>query len=795
MKKITSLLVMAVAMTLSPALLRAVNSVSYTVTYNSELSIGTDTLGGVVYTTVYYPDLYNGGAPGMPSLPVDYIKFSVPYNATNFTVTTTTGFWTNNYVDNMVYPCQIPVMMGSEATPGITLPDSAACSPGATYPTHRAWVVDEGFLAGENHIVTVAVMPCSYSHSSTSDLVRKYRRITVNLHYELSDTPAMYPIVREDSALRQQGYALTRSMVVNPSNVYTFAPSTSTFIDTTGLVINPIIPGEGTGPQGVINPPGPINPPGFDSTYVNPNPGAIYEVEYPYLIVTTSDLVSSVRRIAALKRQMGYNVKIVTMDEVLSDPYASQGDICRKQDGTNHVAFSDSAGVLRQYLKKCFNTYGTQYVLFVGDIPYRIISIDSIPNNRKYDADVLTELYFSDLNSTWLDANADRQPELYVGRIPAMSGNRIDNYTNKLFIYMLNPGNGDFDYLQKAFFSEGREFNGYQSIFKAVLGRILPNQVIMNDFEGNNSRHPTGIDVIDALNSNPVSFISIFNHGGTTNTKVYGPDVSGKNYYLKSYHDSIQGNELNSLHNKLYPLIWYSQSCHTMPFDNKSVTNFGESFITGKDYGGPVYIGYTRTSYSDYGSFLSHAFANKIVSGHYNLGEAYSLEKTEYGNSVEVYLQAFFGDPELEMWTDVPQKYENIQVVKSDNTISISGIDAFPCLISYIDSNNEPKCEISNDSVFDLYDFSPSTTVMLRKHNSIPYITPLDLQNVNISRSQYVIAKDVMAGNHVNTNRSSGDVTVKSRVTYEIEAKGTVSLNDGFKVEKGAVFAVYPASF
>ena len=30
---------------------------------------------------------------------------------------------------------------------------------------------------------------------------------------------------------------------------------------------------------------------------------------------------------------------------------------------------------------------------------------------------------------------------------------------------------------------------------------------------------------------------------------------------------------------------------------------------------------------------------------------------------------------------------------------------------------------------------------------------------------------------------------------YEIEATGTVKLEDGFKVEKGATFAVYPSSF
>ena len=38
-------------------------------------------------------------------------------------------------------------------------------------------------------------------------------------------------------------------------------------------------------------------------------------------------------------------------------------------------------------------------------------------------------------------------------------------------------------------------------------------------------------------------------------------------------------------------------------------------------------------------------------------------------------------------------------------------------------------------------------------------------------------------------------VFVRDGTEYEIEASGTVTLEDGFKVERGATFAVYPACF
>ena len=80
--------------------------------------------------------------------------------------------------------------------------------------------------------------------------------------------------------------------------------------------------------------------------------------------------------------------------------------------------------------------------------------------------------------------------------------------------------------------------------------------------------------------------------------------------------------------------------------------------------------------------------------------------------------------------------------------------------------------------------------IMVYKHNYIPYIAPMNLQNVTLNNSQYVIASDVTMGSSV-----GGDVTVQNGTEYEIEASGTVTLNDGFKVEKGATFAVYPSSF
>ena len=768
------------------------NRITYTASYNNNgLTIGTDSLGGVTYATVSYEDLYNGGEPGMPSLPIDYLKFSVPYNATNFTVTATTR-WASQNLNYLVYPCQSPWMIGSPVPP-IVLPDTSAYYSGNSYPSQMAWIADEGFLAGENHIVTVAVMPFRYKHTTNSDVLSRAINCVVTLRYDLSDSLAMSPIVRKDSLLREEGYLLTQSMVVNPGQVNNFAPTQTINpgIDSTGLIQGGIGGNEING--GGYGGPEPIDsllpPPGVDTTGFSTGE-LLTDLKYPYVIVTTPELKHAVRRIAALKRQKGYSVKVVTIDEVMHDSIASRGDYVN-----GHIVETDSAGVLRQYLRKCFSKEGTQFVLLVGDIPYRIISGLEFPR--------LTDLYFSDLSANWAYMVTDRFPELFVGRVPAnqLGSNhveQINNYTDKLFRYELNPGKGDYSYLGRALFSEGRQFSGYLDDVKDSLYSIYQNPVIINDYQGNNSNHPTGKDVIDALNSNPVGFISIFNHGDTARTRVYGSQNQVDNLFFVYANRSMSfGNGLNCLKNKNYPMIYYSPSCVTMPFDNKHKLSFGESFITGKDYGGPVYIGYTRAVDPYQGKDMATAFAKKIKDGYVKLGIATALSKIEYNlDTFEAsFILGCFGDPEVELWTGIPQVYSDISIIRTDNSFIITGLPTEATIVAYLNKHFLVKTQNVMSSSITINDVLPNSPIMLYQHNYIPYIAPLILQNYNIKGSQYIITNELTAGNSIDSNRINGDVVVKSGAIYEVEASGIVRLEDGFKVEKGATFAVYPSCF
>ncbi len=776
--------------------LRAVNTIIHNATYDfSNLTIGTDTLGGVTYATISYGDLFNGGVPGAPSLPIDYIRFSVPWNATNFTVST---LLRNNSTDNihrLVYPCQAPRMMNDTTPVTITLPDSAYYYSNAYYPSQNAWIVDEGFLAGENHIVTVAVMPVSFKHSGTGnlaiDMLKKSQTVKLTLSYQLSDSLPMYPIVRQDSVLRQEGYALTQSMVVNPTSVETYAP-VEIKLDSMEFIIPNSGDGLNGGPTPHINP---DDPPIYNDSINSHMGGELQIAKFPYLIVTTPELFHSVRRIAALKRQKGYGVKVVTIGDVLNSTEAGQGDVINHE-----LIYADDAGKLRQYLKCCYSAHGTEYVLLAGnEIPYRTVPHTYTEPNL--DFELISDLYYSDLNKNWTSEDIEYHPELYVGRILSHSGEQIDNFTDKLLRYELYPGHGDYSYLRKAFHSRGREFTG-DGVYPSVINElkdIFPYQTIINDTTRSVSKHPKGSDIINSLNSNRVGFASIFNHSDSTRMRVYGRDIDGTDYFIYANSPIQQGDGLNCLTNKQYPMIFYAPTCATIPFDYAGGMCFGEVFTTGKDYGGPVYIGYTRKICNLGATPIFKLFAQKIKEGYYKLGVADALSKGVFRWDIthnEIISHAYLGDPELEIWTDLPQQYSNISITRNDNEIIISGIDTDSTIVAIYNNDGEVRQITTNSLNTNItFNANPNSTIMLYKHNYIPFIAPLVLQNVSMSHSQYVIATDVVAGNSVDSNRTPGKVTVKNGVEYEIEASGTVTLQDGFSVEKGATFAVYPSSF
>ena len=231
--------------------------------------------------------------------------------------------------------------------------------------------------------------------------------------------------------------------------------------------------------------------------------------------------------------------------------------------------------------------------------------------------------------------------------------------------------------------------------------------------------------------------------------------------------------------------------------------NVGDSFTSGKGYGGVAYLGNTRTGYNDEVTGLEEWFArfvtgnlpspyqNLTTGGRIGVSEAYS--KIAVDTLYSAMCHNMLGDPKVRMWTSTPQHFnDGIVVERYDDGIYVSHVGRSSSVFCCSNDGTVTKNQTPYSGYCQFTDVDPNGTIVVTHQNYIPYIAPTIVQNSTIENSQYVIATSYKAGNHVDSNRTAGDVTIPSGVEYEIES---VTLSPGFKVEKGALFSAFPRDY
>ena len=148
------------------------------------------------------------------------------------------------------------------------------------------------------------------------------------------------------------------------------------------------------------------------------------------------------------------------------------------------------------------------------------------------------------------------------------------------------------------------------------------------------------------------------------------------------------------------------------------------------------------------------------------------------------------GCPEFEMWTGIPTEYSGITVSRTDNSITVAGngLDSSRvALTSGIYALPEVRTVTGTSVTFT--DVSPNSGIMVYKHNAIPYVAPLYLQNDTIRSSQYFLVNDIHIGRAVDANRSEGNVVIESG-TLTFESNGDVWIGDGLVIQYGATLVI-----
>ena len=771
-------------------------TITHTVIFTDyNMSTTHDTINNQGYVTYSFRDGGYYGDVGCPMIPCVYLRFSVPYHATNILVTgTTSGHVLNTTISEKIMPVQ-PSYISNDTTEHSFQPtDTGQFTSTAIYPTQSAWLIDDGEYHGKYRVITVGVAPLRYTYSANRITLNN---VKVTVSYTQNNTlPAQSnqlslstsgnyftSIARVNSAeLDAKECQQVKDLVVNPNNVEAYAKVTQS--------------------QGFV----------IDIDY---DPGA-----YEYCVLTNRDLAPSFKKLVALKRQKGLKAGVVCVEDLYNNPYFSGGDYVS--------GLSDNAGIVRQYLRYAHMAGGTQYLLIGGkesvNVPVRYITT---MRDSKHIYNTPSDLYFSDLDMDWsenINTSTKWQffnysPEIYVGRLLCETSEHIYNYTDKLLRYELNPGNGDYSYLTKIFYQQQSSMKTWkESQYVHEVAKSIYNDSTLFDKE----YLATGAEVIGKLNNN-YGFISFHSHGCPVGINIGSKDykstritaIQGVNLCPNPDRHLIeQGNGINNLTNKYYPNILYTIACTTMPYDiytdiqDSNFTynteyNFGESFTLGKDYGGISYIGNTREGISSSDNtqasvYLERKFFESILNGNYKIGQSASKSKVlcKYSNLPSEHhiklTQNILGDPEVEMWTDIPQTITDYTITRNSNDIQVSGNLPDSCIIAYCDNaGHAGQVLYSGTGSINLTNISPNSCIMLYKHNYLPTIAPVEMQNETLSKSQFVFASEYKIGRNVDNNRTTGNVIIENGVEYEIEATGDVLIDAGTIVKNGGTLRVW----
>lgn len=538
---------------------------------------------------------------------------------------------------------------------------------------------------------------------------------------------------------------------------------------------------------------------------------------YDYCVITRDSLIPSFEKIIAWKRTKGIDAGAVSLESILSNTLCT---------GDTVSSIYDDAGKIRHYLQLAKQSGKGHYVLLGGKegimpIRYGTWHLDTwLYDNNPIGGKVPADIYFCELDSNWdidqddyygePDELSDYGPELFVGRLLCENSRDVINNTDKLLKYERNPGNGDFSYLSKAFYSQCDQMQSQTQAEKLVTtcNDVFTTNTILKEYPSYNSINtisPTGSDVIDSLKMTDYGYLNWLGHGHplAISTKSNGCYTRTNVYGITSVQaDTIPwirreiGNGLDNLENKDYPNIAYSISCTIAPFDSfdsvfEGLPNIAQSFTMGKEYGGPVLIGNTRYGLISYSYQLQKLF--NYYMKNFSLGEALCYAKMNY-NLGEKHMMALttnlIGCPEVHMWTNTPRYFESI--VKEDaneNDTKLSFVahsDTVEIAIRDIWGSDEVVIYTFHGTYNDLLiPNGKGKLITLKAQNHLPEILSNEEVSAEVHGRRYIYASDVTIG-----GSSDSTFSIESDADITIEKSKVLRFREGFSVKRGARFVV-----
>ncbi|MCJ7496991.1 MAG: C25 family cysteine peptidase [candidate division Zixibacteria bacterium] len=523
----------------------------------------------------------------------------------------------------LIYPAQ-----KKEKTDGVLLEDTFVLDSSVyfsekPYPEKTVEIINKGFLDG-NSIVTLALYPLEYLPGSQNLIFHKSLKLKIVLKDSI--LPCNKPISEKKTIYYK---SFLSDILFNSEELISY-PSFREY-----------------------------------SSQISDQP--------IYLIITSEELKSSFYSLIEWKTQKGLRASLITLDSI-----------------ENYYSGVDTQEKIRNFLIQTY-PQGLLWVLLGGDgevIPFRYAyhanSSSSIPVTSLQ----ICDLYYADLDGEWdkdqdgiygepVDDSPDLYPELFVGRAPVRTKEEAEVFVQKIINYEKNPGSGDFSYLKKAVWISSDQMRDWDSVGQHTIVSQEVDQSFYQDLwslaeapSGNaeNPTNPSGSKCIETLNQG-WGIIGVFAHG-KSNGFIASSNLI--NEWPKSYVLSDSGAEdgnghLNYLNNANKLGILYSISCNQTALDVESEQSLGtppcigKSFLVGKDKGTVAFLGYSRWGWVSTSYKLADEFMKNLFKPEYehHIGIAEAFSKTAYSIYRDLnYGHNLLGDPEMQIWTDIPCSLE-----------------------------------------------------------------------------------------------------------------------------------------
>jgi hypothetical protein len=281
-----------------------------------------------------------------------------------------------------------------------------------------------------------------------------------------------------------------------------------------------------------------------------------------------------------------------------------------------------------------------------------------------YDLDerIPNDWCYCDLDGEWIEyqPGMDWAPEMWTGRVPCISPTEGGNFVNKVLAYEQNPGNEDYDYLDRAFYESADVMTDSATCEQVMTHQHSSIQATLFAEQPSgsdpNPSFPLASQVVDAINSTKFNYVVVHCRGSRTN-------YATMSYGYSPAKDLFDLSEIASLENEDYYYFWYSVACHNAHFDSTPSRTIAEGATCIYESRCAIaFAGNTREGYPVPSRNLNcHAwdqlFPGLFAPHHFNHAGAVEARSRQQGYrqadvaNVTLFSHNLFGDPATPIWT------------------------------------------------------------------------------------------------------------------------------------------------